>query len=110
MDLCSLQINYCLPILYFLSQRYYGKSLPFGEKSFDGKNIGLLSIEQALADYAFFLKYFKRTFKAEKCPIVAFGGRQVYLLMIQTKLLLLFNNAKQNFKYEKNIFKLFRIP
>ncbi|KAG8196150.1 hypothetical protein JTE90_007882 [Oedothorax gibbosus] len=55
-------------------RRYYGKSLPFGEKSFTGNNIGLMTIEQALADYAFFLKGFKKTLKAEKCPVVAFGG------------------------------------
>jgi dipeptidyl-peptidase-2 len=38
-----------------LIQRYYGKTLPFGDASFDLDKVGYLSVEQALADYAWFL-------------------------------------------------------
>lgn len=60
--------------ILFAEHRFYGKSLPFGNESFEAPNIGLLSVEQALADYAFFLKAFKSIFKAENCPVIAFGG------------------------------------
>lgn len=61
-------------LVVFAEHRFYGKSLPFGNSSFEAPRIGLLSISQALADYAFFLKAFKKDFKAEKCPVIAFGG------------------------------------
>ncbi|XP_055940076.1 dipeptidyl peptidase 2-like [Argiope bruennichi] len=61
-------------LVLFAEHRYYGKSLPFGNDSFKGENIGLLSVNQAVSDYAFILKRFKETHKADKCPIIAFGG------------------------------------
>lgn len=61
-------------LVLFAEHRYYGRSLPFGESSFENATIGWLSIEQALADYAFFLKAFKKSFGAENCPVIAFGG------------------------------------
>ncbi|KFM61020.1 Dipeptidyl peptidase 2, partial [Stegodyphus mimosarum] len=61
-------------LVLFAEHRYYGKSLPFGNNSFEVPTIGFLSVEQALADYAFFLKSFKKTFKAERNPVIAFGG------------------------------------
>ena len=60
-----------------MSQRYYGKSLPFGNKSFDGTNIGLLTVEQALADYAVLLTEIKQQLSAPNVPVIAFGGRSV---------------------------------
>lgn len=56
-------------------QRYYGKSLPFGDDSFSTQNIGYLTIEQALADYSYLVQYLKDKFNATDAPVIAFGGR-----------------------------------
>ncbi|GIX78186.1 dipeptidyl peptidase 2 [Caerostris extrusa] len=61
-------------LVLFAEHRYYGKSLPFGNDSFSNGNLGLLSVSQAISDYAFLLKNFKETHGAEKCPVIAFGG------------------------------------
>ncbi|GIY18638.1 dipeptidyl peptidase 2 [Caerostris darwini] len=61
-------------LVVFAEHRYYGKSFPFGNDSFTGEAIGLLSVNQALSDYAFFLKSFKADRGADKCPVIAFGG------------------------------------
>lgn len=58
-----------------LIQRYYGKSLPFGAESLKGQNAGLLSVEQALADYAVLIAWLKEQHQAQNSPVVAFGGR-----------------------------------
>ena len=39
----------------FLEHRYYGKSLPFGNASYDSYNLRFLTIEQALADMSEFI-------------------------------------------------------
>lgn len=49
--------------------------MPFGEDSFSKENIGFLSIEQALADYAELIKFIKKDMNAEHCSVYAFGGR-----------------------------------
>lgn len=59
--------------IYF--QRFYGKSLPFGNKSFSHPYVGLLSIEQALGDYAVLLSTLKQKLNATSCPVITFGGR-----------------------------------
>nr|XP_039252936.1 dipeptidyl peptidase 2-like [Styela clava] len=61
-------------LVVFAEHRYYGKSLPLGEKSFMVDNLGLLTIEQALADYAYLLKYLRSKYCSKPCPVIAFGG------------------------------------
>jgi pimeloyl-ACP methyl ester carboxylesterase len=59
--------------VFVLEHRYFGESLPFGNSSFDPSNIGFLSAEQALADYAHFLTEFKNSLPYD-CPVFVFGG------------------------------------
>ncbi|KAI1231988.1 hypothetical protein IHE44_0007032 [Lamprotornis superbus] len=54
--------------------KYYGKSLPFGLESTRQKKTALLTIEQALADYAVLITELKQQFNAADCPVIAFGG------------------------------------
>jgi len=63
-------------MVVFPEHRYYGKTLPFGQKSFDLNNIGYLSVEQTLADYALFLNQLRANYSlsASRNPIIAFGG------------------------------------
>ncbi|XP_043914442.1 dipeptidyl peptidase 2 isoform X2 [Protopterus annectens] len=61
-------------LIIFAEHRYYGTSLPFGKKSFEKSNIGLLTVEQALADYGVLIKALKKQYNAENCPVVVFGG------------------------------------
>ncbi|KAK6196060.1 hypothetical protein SNE40_001356 [Patella caerulea] len=61
-------------LVVFAEHRFYGKSMPFGADSFKGNNIGLLTIEQALADYAVLINKIKKTYKATKSPVITFGG------------------------------------
>lgn len=61
-------------LVVFAEHRYYGKSLPFGEDSFKDDNIGFLMMEQAMADYAYLMKYLKSKYCHGPCPIYAFGG------------------------------------
>ena len=44
--------------------------MPFGNESFAPGNVGFLSPEQALADYATYLT----AINTGNCPVVAFGG------------------------------------
>lgn len=58
--------------LVFAEHRYYGQSLPFGNKSFtDPECSGYLSSEQALADYAQLLV---DKVNPNQRPVIAFGG------------------------------------
>lgn len=56
-------------------QRYYGKSLPFGDASFNVPEVSLLTVEQALADYAILITELREQLAARRCPVVVFGGR-----------------------------------
>ncbi|KAI2800141.1 hypothetical protein BLOT_014051 [Blomia tropicalis] len=60
----------------FMEHRYYGESLPYGNKSFNElKYKGYLTVEQALADYAEFVTEFKQhTPGARDSPVIVIGG------------------------------------
>jgi lysosomal Pro-X carboxypeptidase len=61
----------------FAEHRFYGKTQPFGNQSYKTvKNLGYLSSEQALADFAQLLAYLKdeRISQAKNSPVIAFGG------------------------------------
>ncbi|KAK6972390.1 dipeptidyl peptidase 2, partial [Biomphalaria glabrata] len=54
--------------------RFYGKSLPFGADSFKPPYLGLLTIEQAMADFAVFLTALKEQLNVTQSKVIAFGG------------------------------------
>lgn len=60
--------------LVFAEHRYYGDSLPFGNKSFDKEHIGYLTANQALADYADLVNFLQDNSLKPKYPVIAFGG------------------------------------
>ncbi|XP_037947863.1 lysosomal Pro-X carboxypeptidase [Teleopsis dalmanni] len=56
----------------FAEHRYYGKSLPFGDNTFnDTSNLGYLSVEQVLEDYG---KLIQSLLANHRRPVIAFGG------------------------------------
>lgn len=64
-------------MLVFAEHRYYGETLPFGNDTFTSlSNMGYLSSEQALADYAQFLRWFKNKYypQTKDSKVIAFGG------------------------------------
>ncbi|XP_077500595.1 lysosomal Pro-X carboxypeptidase-like [Amblyomma americanum] len=63
-------------LIIFAEHRFFGQSLPFGKESFvSPQNLGYLTSDQALADYADLLLHLKYTLPgAERSPVVAFGG------------------------------------
>lgn len=73
-------------LVIFAEHRYYGASLPFGKKSFSHPLVGLLTVEQALADYALMITELKQQLKAENCPVIVFGGSYGGMLSVYMRL------------------------
>lgn len=62
-------------IVVFAEHRFYGKSFPYPvNEAFDLDHVGLLSIEQALADYAVLITSLKEQWGIPDSPVVTFGG------------------------------------
>jgi len=62
-------------IIVFAEHRFYGKSLPFGEEqSFEDPYVSLLTVEQALADFATLLSHLKQEWNVSSVPTITFGG------------------------------------
>ena len=57
-------------------RHHTGQSLPFGNSSFTRNNVGYLSVEQALSDYAVLIAYLREEVYnvPPTVPVVAFGG------------------------------------
>lgn len=62
-------------LIIFAEHRYYGQSLPYGNKSYtEPKYLGYLTSQQALADYVQLIEYLKSDPKLLHSPVIAFGG------------------------------------
>ncbi|CAF2905785.1 unnamed protein product [Rotaria sp. Silwood2] len=63
-------------MVVFAEHRYYGESLPYGNASFSNpENTRYLTSDQALADYAYLIRYIHSSITgAENSPVVAVGG------------------------------------
>eukprot|EP00729_Bicosta_minor_P019693 gene19693-2216_t len=76
----GFMVDYLAPkwgaLLVFPEERYYGKSLPFGQDSWTTDHIKYLSVENILADIVELTAHLKSTLGADaaNCPVVAFGG------------------------------------
>lgn len=61
-------------MVIFAEHRYYGESFPLNVTK-DVGNYGFLSVEQALADYAYLIQHFHRVgLFPKESPVITFGG------------------------------------
>jgi len=60
-------------LMVSVEHRFYGQSIP-GDGTLSTENLRLLSADQALADYAVFIDFIKKQFKAADSKVVTFGG------------------------------------
>jgi hypothetical protein len=79
-------------LIVFAEHRFYGTSMPYGNNSYDFQNINYLTSEQALADYVYLIEYIKISREIQTNPVVAFGGRFIYLFEIMN-----YSNTFKNF-------------
>jgi len=61
-------------LIVFAEHRYYGKSMPFGDKSKEAGNLGYLSSSQVLMDYVELIAYLQSTSSHSNHPVIVFGG------------------------------------
>ncbi|XP_071862941.1 lysosomal Pro-X carboxypeptidase [Bombus fervidus] len=62
-------------LLIFAEHRYYGESMPYGNKSYmDLNHLGYLTSQQALADYVDLIQYVKSKPEYKYSPVIVFGG------------------------------------
>jgi poly(3-hydroxybutyrate) depolymerase len=61
-------------LVIFGEHRYYGKSMPFNEKSYLIENLKYLTIEQIMADYVKMIKYIKNKYSLKDSPVYVVGG------------------------------------
>jgi len=60
-------------LMVSVEHRFYGESIP-GDGTLSTENLRLLSADQALADFAVFIDFIKKEFKAADSKVVTFGG------------------------------------
>ncbi|XP_061585690.1 dipeptidyl peptidase 2 [Cololabis saira] len=73
-------------LVIYGEHRYYGRSLPFGSDSFNIPQVGFLTVEQALADYAVMITELKQQLAAAHCPVIVFGGSYGGMLSVFMRL------------------------
>jgi lysosomal Pro-X carboxypeptidase len=63
-------------LVVFPEHRYYGQSLPYGDKAFESlETVGFLTTEQAMADFAENIQDLRRLYPgAKSSPVIMFGG------------------------------------
>ncbi|CAI2367314.1 unnamed protein product [Moneuplotes crassus] len=61
-------------LVVFAEHRYFGESLPFGDKSFETENLKYLNVEQTMTDYVEFIRGFRKESGLDQTPVIVFGG------------------------------------